>query len=243
MATLRPLPEGFRHFGHLPLELRLKIWHYSFQPRVVELHGRRAHYADAFRHGGSTPGWQSASNNPAALAVNTEARAAALRYYRIQIPLALAVSCQRPGDTVTHRGRVLYLNPAVDTVAMLGDLDFYRLSSFLSDIRHRDPAGIGLKRLAVSARWTSHGGAGSSIRMIFKTIFPELAEFIVYLFDSSLPPEDWVNGTCLLEDCAGTSVYKAFEAGGGKHLREGDKWMVIGKSQLKIMQLAFFSGW
>jgi hypothetical protein len=141
------------------------------------------------------------------------------------------------------KGRTLYLNPAVDTIAILGDLDFYRLSSFLSDIRHRDPAGNGLRRLAVSARWTSHGGAGSSIRMIVKAMFPELDEFIVYLFDGSLPPDGWVNGTCLLEDCVGKNIYETFKAGGGRNLRDGDEWMVIGKSKVRIMQLTFISGW
>lgn len=234
--------EEFQQFNNLPLEIRLKIWDFSFKPRVVEIHGRKAHYADAFRYG-SAPQWQSYSNNPAALSVNHEARTEALRYHFIRIPLTTAASYDSPGDSVVDSARALYLNPASDTIAILGELDFYRLSLFLSDLRRRDPAGNGLRRLAVSARWTSHGGAGSSIRMIVKAMFPGLAEFIVYLYEDDLPPVSWVSGSCLLGDCVGMESYEAFKAGGGRHLRDGDEWMVIGESQLKIMELGFIRGW
>lgn len=234
--------ERFHRFNDLPVEIRLQIWHYSFKPRVVEIHGRKAHYADAFRYG-SAPQWHSYSNNPAALSVNNEARAVALGYYFIRIPLTTATSYDSPGDSVMDSARALYLNPTSDTIAILGELDFYRLSLFLSDIRRRDPAGNGLRGLAVSARWTSHGGAGSSIQMIVKAMFPELVEFIVYLYDDALPPVSWVSGSCLLDDCVGKESYEAFKTGGGRHLRDGGGWMVIGESQLKVMELSFIRGW
>lgn len=233
---------GFHRFAGLPFELREQIWKSSFTHRVVELRARKAHYADAFRHG-SVPSWQSDSNNPAALSVNAEARKAALRHYYIRIPLAAASSCDVPGDSTIARERILCLNPATDTVAMLGDLDFYRLSTFLAGIRHRDPIGVGLRSLAVSARWTSHGGAGSSIQMIVKVMFPDIDEFIVYLLDENFLRNRKANGTWLLEDCTDRNMLKSFEAEGGRHLRDGNDWIVIGKSKVRIMQLLFEPGW
>ncbi|KAL2211185.1 hypothetical protein CC79DRAFT_1328626 [Sarocladium strictum] len=233
---------AFHRFAELPFELREQIWRFSFTRRVIELRARKAHYADAFRHG-SVPSWQSYSNNPAALSVNAEARKAALRFYYIRIPLAAASSCDVPGDSTRARERTLCLNPAVDTVAMLGDLDFYRLSTFLAGMRHRDPAGVGLRSLAVSARWTSHGGAGSSIQMIVKVMFPDMDEFIVYLLDENFLRNRETNGTWSLEDCTDRDMLKSFEAEGGRHLRDNNDWIVIGKNKVRIMQLLFKPGW
>lgn len=232
----------FQLFPHLPTELRLKIWRLSFLPRVVEVHGRRAHYANDFNHG-SVAKWQSGCNNPAALSVCSESRDIGLEYYCIRLPLATAASCERAGDSVADPYRVLYINPAVDTVTILGDLDYYGMSLLLSDIRQRDPAGEGLGRLAISARWTYHKGAGTSIRALVQNVLPELLQMIVYMYDEKLPPPGWANGVCSLDDCHDKDYYKRYAMGRGQEMREGNKWMVIGKSELKVMDLNFWHGW
>ncbi|KAH0594332.1 hypothetical protein MHUMG1_07680 [Metarhizium humberi] len=238
-----PTPGHFHPFPRLPSELRCKIWHASFTPRVVELHGRRAHYADDFKHHGSAPKWQSGCNNPAALSATSESRAAALQHYRIKLPLATAASCDRAGDSVAHPHRVLYVDPAADTVVVLGDLDYYRLSLLLLDIRRRDPAGQGLRRLAISARWTCHQGAGTSIRALVRNMFPELVQMVVYMYDEELPPADWANGVCALRDCSDKEYYKRYAMGKGQEMRDGDRWIVVGEKEVRVMDLDFERGW
>jgi hypothetical protein len=233
---------SFHVFPYLPVELRLKIWCYSFTPRIVEIHARRSHYADDFKHGG-VPKWQSDCNNPAALSVNTEARSAALDCYPVKLPLAPVAPYEDAGDSINDLNRVLYINPAVDTVAVLGDLDYRRLSRLLLDLALRDPMGKGLLRLAVSASWTYHQGAGDTIRMLVEHMFPELFEMTVFMYDERVPPSDWAGGVCSLEDCSGTDYYKRYAMGRGQQMRDGDKWMVIGKKELRVMELTFRHGW
>jgi len=83
---------SFTLFPFLPPELRLLIWHHHFllTPRTIELHTRRTHYADlADPLNSRVPRWLSRSRNPAALSVSTEARAAALEFYTVRLPLAV----------------------------------------------------------------------------------------------------------------------------------------------------------
>ncbi|KAK6836186.1 hypothetical protein PG987_006681 [Apiospora arundinis] len=63
----------FHLFPKLPLEIRLRIWRFSLEPRVLELHSRRSHYAQA-----EDWPWQSNNYNPALLSVCDEARGEAL---------------------------------------------------------------------------------------------------------------------------------------------------------------------
>ncbi|CAI6023257.1 unnamed protein product, partial [Clonostachys chloroleuca] len=205
LALPAPGPSlSFHVFPHLPVELRQKIWRYSLAPRIVEVHARRSHYADDFQHGG-VPKWQSGCNNPAALSVNSEARSAALDCYPIKLPLATIAPCEHAGDSINDLNRVLYINPEVDTVVVLGgDLDYRRLSHLLTDLRLRDPKGKGLQRLAVSASWTYHQGAGDTIRMLVQHMFPELSEMTVFI---------------------GTDYYKRYTMGRGQQMKDGDKWM------------------
>ena len=120
-----PIPT-FALFSNLPAELRLKIWHFSFLPRVVELHKRKTHYADDDRFGGQ-PKWQSRSPNPPALAVSVEARAAALEHFSVALPLTLNKESQRPGVRWLDLHRKLYFSPAADTLVVFGDLDMSRM--------------------------------------------------------------------------------------------------------------------
>ncbi|KAI8417559.1 hypothetical protein FOFC_00114 [Fusarium oxysporum] len=233
---------SFHVFSYLPVELRLKIWRYSFSPRCVEIHARRSHYADDFQHGG-VPKWQSRCKNPVALSVNSEARSAALDYYPVKLPLATVAPYEHAGDSINDLNRVLYINPAVDTLVVLGDLDYRRMSQLLSGLSLRDPKGRGLQRLAVSASWTYHQGAGDTIRMLVKHMFPELLELTVFMYAEKMPPIDWAGGVCALEDCSGTDYYKRYAMGRGQQMMDGDKWMVIGKKEIRVMELTFRPGW
>ncbi|KAH7243806.1 hypothetical protein B0J15DRAFT_501153 [Fusarium solani] len=224
LALLAPESSlSFHVFPHLPFELRLKIWRYSFTPRV--------------------PKWQSGCNNPAVLSVNSEARSAALDCYPVNLPLATFAPYEHAGDSINDLNRVLYINPAVDTVVVLGDLDYLRMSRLLSDLSLRDPKGKGLQRLAVSASWTYHQGAGDTIRMLVQHMFPELIEMTVFMYAERVPPADWAGGVCSLEDCSGTDYYKRYAMGRGQQMKDGDKWMVIGKKELRVMELTFRHGW
>lgn len=242
MPLATTLPLSFHSFPNLPFELRLRIWRYSFLPRCVELHARRSHYADNFQHGG-VPKWQSRCYNPALLSVNLEARFVALDYYRVKLPLAMIAPYEHAGDDINDPDRVLYINPAVDTVAVLGDLDYGRISRLLKGLRTSDPEGQGLQKFAVSASWTYHQGAGDTIRMLAKHMFPELEEMTVFMYDEKMPPADWTGGTCELQDCNHTDYYKRYAMGRGQQMRDGDRWMVIGRKELRVMELRFRHGW
>lgn len=235
-------PTSFSSFPCLPAEIRLKIWHHTFQPRVVEIHARRAHYANEFQHSG-IPKWQSGCINPAALSVNLEARAAALEFYAVKFPLATIASCEHAGDSIADPSRVLYVNTAIDTVAVLGDLDYRRMSTLFTDWRRYDPTGLGLTRLAISASWTYHQGAGDSIRMLMKHMFPELNQLTVFMSMERIPPADWPGGGCSLDDCTYTDSYKRYAMGKGSEMRNGDKWMIVGKNEIRVMDLNFRVGW
>ncbi|KAF4943214.1 hypothetical protein FGADI_13558 [Fusarium gaditjirri] len=129
-------------------------------------------------------------------------------YYRVKLPLATVAPYEHAGDDINDPHRVLYINPAIDTIVVLGDLDYSRISRLLTGLRVGDPAGKGLQNFAVSASWTYHQGAGDTIRMIVKHMFPELVEMTVFMYDEKMPPADWAGGTCELQDCSHTDYYK-----------------------------------
>ena len=252
----------FHPFPRLPAELRLKIWHFSFAPRAVELHARRAHYADGddddIRRGigggggggGSPlPRWQSRSRNPAALAVSAEARAAALEHYTVALPLL---------PLLHDRGRVLYVCPAVDTVVVLGELHFNRLTRLLDWFRTQDIStrgrgkgngkGRGIRRLAMSAPLWAHDAGAPTLRAFSRTVFADLDEFVLFLYEAYAPPDAWAcrgEGGCVLLDEVPTNAdyYRRFVLGTGKQFRHGAGWMVVGKRPLKVADLHFVDGW
>lgn len=242
-----PNNNGFSLFPLLPAELRLKIWAHSFEPRTVELHSRRSHYADDDRHGG-VPKWQSGCTNPAALSVSAECRAAALRHYTVRFPLAAVQPCERAGDSVIDVHRVLYISPAVDTVVVLGDADLRRLAVLFSDCLRRDTAGGqngqgGLRRLGLSVGSWTHEGAGASLRVYARTVFRDLEELTLFMFAERVPPADWRGGVCSLSACGDTDYYRRFAMGRGRQLRNGESWMKVGKKELRIRDLNFSEGW
>ncbi|KAH6623877.1 hypothetical protein F5144DRAFT_584607 [Chaetomium tenue] len=250
-ATTKPCT--FPLFPFLPAELRLKIWHMSFLPRTMELHTRRAHYADKDPHGG-TPKWQSQSRNPAALSVSVEARAAALECYTVALPLFTLPSrtqtSERPGDLLQHSDRVLYLNLEQDTVVLLGDLAYERLTALLAWFRRMDRpvrgrgGGVGLRRLGISvALWTHEGGA-LTLSAFSRTVLAEIERFTLFMFPERQPPEGWTGGLCVLEEAAAdTDYYRRFVIGRGRQFRVGNGWMVVGKQPMKLAEIIFAEGW
>ncbi|KAK4096709.1 hypothetical protein N658DRAFT_501277 [Parathielavia hyrcaniae] len=240
-------PGTFPYFPLLPAELRLKIWHMSFLPRTVELHTRRAHYANDDGRG-ATPKWQqSQSRNPAALGVNAEARAAALEFYTVTLPLH-------------NNYRVLYLNLEHDTVVLLGDLHYTRLTKLLDWFRAQDrPApgrarrrgaagatgeGKGLRKLAMSVALWAHEVGAATLKAFARTVFADMDEFTLFMYPDRLPPPDWTGGSCVLEEAdADADYYRRFIVGRGRQFRVGDGWMVVGQQPMKVAELSFEGGW
>lgn len=224
-------------FPLLPAELRLQIWSHSFLPRAVELHARRLHYADSDLHGG-VAAWQSGSPNPVALAVNSEARAAAQSHYAVRLPLAPNRPCDRSGESIRDGDRVLYIDPGQDTVVLLGEaLSIPRIKGLLACMA--DVPGPGLKRLALSARCFAHGGCGVSMRIYARTLFRGLEELVLFMYEHRVPPESWKGGAVELVDCSGEDYYRRFVLGRGSELRDGSAWMKVGERELKVMDLVF----
>ncbi|KAL2142985.1 hypothetical protein VTI28DRAFT_444 [Corynascus sepedonium] len=227
----------------------------SFLPRTVVLHTRRSHYADYVEYTGA-PRWQSQSWNPAALSVNTEARAAALEFYTVAMPLFApppqTPTPERPGD-LQDSDRVLYLNLEQDTVVLLGDLHYTRLMKLLGYFRSMDiPRGRsspgaasarGLKRLAMSvALWTHEVGA-ATLKAFARSVFADIEEFILFTYSEPLPPGDW-RGACVLEEAAvDTDYYRHFIMGRGRQFRVDDGWMVVGRGPIKMAEINFTGGW
>ncbi|KAK3938019.1 hypothetical protein QBC46DRAFT_171023 [Diplogelasinospora grovesii] len=248
----------FPQFPLLPAELRLKIWQLSFVPRTIELHTRRTHYADDNRRGG-TPKWQSLSRNPAALSVSAEARAAALEFYSVALPLAAPLArgqtFERPGDLLLDPDRVLYLNLETDMVVVLGDLQFARLTRLLDWFRTKDIGfgavgrrqaqthGKGLRRLALSVAPWAHESGARTLGAFALTVFANIEEFVLFMYTERMPPQSWAGGVCLLQDCEDDDYYKRFAMERGKQFREGQGWMVVGKRAMKVVDIQFVDGW
>lgn len=240
-GVVDPQARGFRFFPLLPAELRIRVWELSFEPRVVELHTRRLHYADDFRHGGHIY-WHSQCANPAALSVSLEAREVALARYSVAVPLAVAPQGRGrevAGDSVADLHHRLYLDPASDTVALLGELDLSLLRSLFEVVRQADPTGRGVRRLGVSAACFKHQGL---LSMYAKTVFRDIDELVLFMYVWPMPPERWSQGLCVLEDCADKDFFRRWEMTVGKHFKTPDgQWLKVGKAnrEIRIMDLLF----
>ncbi|POS77354.1 hypothetical protein DHEL01_v204257 [Diaporthe helianthi] len=214
-----PQPTRFHLFGDLPAELRIKIWHLTFLPRVVELHPTRPNYA---RDSGRQQQWQSGCSNPAALSVSSETRQIALGHFRIAYPLASITSqeeeplergpfaryagaarVEQIGQTynfsgpsatgkATIRRRTLHMSPDADTVAVLGhDSDFSTLSRLLDSLRDADPQGAGISNLALSTRGWGYAGSAAMMRSLSRTILKDLGQVTLFMYGELLPPHEW----------------------------------------------------
>lgn len=215
-----PPVAGFHLFGDLPPELRIKIWHMTFLPRVVELHPTRPNYA---RDIGRQQQWQSGCSNPAALSVCSEARQIALGHFRIAYPLAAITAQQEEtqwpfaryvaeigtynfsgastNGKASLRRRTLRISPENDTVALLGqDTDFTKLSRLADSFRDADPQGLGIFSLALSTRGWGYGGSAAMMRSLDRSLLKDLDQLTLFMYGEPLPPPEWkVKGACLDE--------------------------------------------
>jgi hypothetical protein len=122
MSATESAPIGFES---LPAELRLKIWHYTFKPRVVQIYTRDIHYPSYtvdVCNGRviSNIRWEPYCDNPVALSVCQESRDEALRIYTLQIAMPDA-----PGS--------IFIDPLFDTIYFLSLRWPNHLTSFLHD--------------------------------------------------------------------------------------------------------------
>lgn len=152
----------FSLFSRLPGELRLMIWHAFLRGhRVIHIRIDIDHFADrsAFpytkeNHLGNVKSggvyslrlgphhWHQTSP---LLRVNSEARAAALAFYRVHLPCD-----QRPG------GRLLYFNPEYDFLHVKQVIFRCLMADLLHDCKAYDPKARGILNLIV-------GGIGDDI--------------------------------------------------------------------------------
>ncbi|KAK8116947.1 uncharacterized protein PG998_005228 [Apiospora kogelbergensis] len=151
----------FHLFPQLPLEVRLKIWRFSLEPRVLELHSRRTHYAQA-----EDWPWQSNCYNPALLSVCDEARGEALAALTVALPMP--------------QGGMLYCDPMRDVLAILGDSDLPRLRQLFAEVEDQDPRG--LRHLALSVACWSHDYAGPTLRIWQRALFHKLDRLTLVLY-------------------------------------------------------------
>ncbi|KAL1902438.1 hypothetical protein Sste5346_001419 [Sporothrix stenoceras] len=240
----------FTCFPNLPTELRLKIWHLSFVPRVIEVHRRKSHYADSASSVGqaSLAKWQSWSANPAALAVSFEARSCALEHYSATIRLAVNTPCERAGEARLDLHRRLYIAPHADTLAMLGEFNVAQTVELMRHINNQtrgqtsDDVGRGLQRLALCASSIGHPGSGILLTIYGRNIFRDLDRLVLFLYDERVPPTAWTDGHCALVDCRDTYTFRRFQVGQGAELKsQGGKpgWMTVGHNPLEVLDLAF----
>ncbi|KAK8029633.1 hypothetical protein PG993_010924 [Apiospora rasikravindrae] len=158
MAQQEPV---FHLFPQLPLEIRLKIWRLSLEPRVLELHSRRTHYAQA-----EDWPWQSDCFNPALLSVCDEARGEALGALTVALPMP--------------HGGMLYCDPMRDVLVVLGDSDLPRLRQLFAEVEDQDPRG--LRHLALSVACWAHDYAGPTLRIWQRALFHKLDRLTLVLY-------------------------------------------------------------
>lgn len=257
-----PALTNFHAFGNLPPELRIKIWHMSFLPRVVELHPTWPNHATSVNDDGrQQQQWQSGCSNPAALSVCLEAREIALKHFRIAYPLASPIPGTMFNGNSGLRRRILYISPEYDTVALLGLTDFTMLSTLLDSFCDADLKGNGISSLALS---TSGQGNDESVTTNFDpTILKDLEQLVLFTYNELLPPPEWNSrgaGTdeqslesfreegnkCELVPCKSNAwyVYKEWMRGKGRHFWDNQSRILqVGKNRIRIQDLEFTNRW
>ncbi|KAL7625276.1 hypothetical protein AAE478_004492 [Parahypoxylon ruwenzoriense] len=221
-------PTEFTLFPLLPSELRIQVWEESLHPRVLELHS-------PWESDCGTKGWQSRCSNPAALSVCVEARDIALAYYTVALPLYKSLGYRAS----THR-RLLYLNPASDVVAVLGDLRYPHLGGLLEVVRQLDPAGRGLKHLGFGITcWPGDMWAAFSDKE--RELFDRLERLLLLMYAEQRPPTYFHDGECALEACEGMEwLERVLLTPVGPWASERTSWLT--RRPIHIANLSFIPG-
>lgn len=140
-----PTTAIFPNFSKLPTELRIKIWTYLVQPRIViaccldraaeDLEKRRAQLLDH----------TTEYNNgiPVLLHISQEARAVGLRYYE----QAFSWTVSRPVSDVPSSGpSTTYFNFALDALYIFGDIEVFHEGGTITPVpyflRHEDTSRV-----------------------------------------------------------------------------------------------------
>ncbi|KAH3908307.1 hypothetical protein HBH56_173280 [Parastagonospora nodorum] len=153
---------SFEFFPMLTIELRLQIWEYAVQQtRFLKIYleplsqdtstdpysGLNA-LNKVVSNVGYTVTVKSLHCSSKLLAVSREARKAALRFYRIQVPCHIKVSEGRRMPSSVQAP--FYFNPAYDILHVKSALPLSRtFVPFLHDLRAYDPKDVGILRLAL----------------------------------------------------------------------------------------------
>lgn len=253
--------QTFHLFPQLPAEIRLQIWSESFLPRTLELHARRAHYANKIpdARNSAPPAFQSRCSNPAALYVNVEARHIALQVYTVALPLALEqknLDHDQPGDLVISDHRVLYVALDRDTIVMLGIVPAARVTQLVHWFRRHDHSrdlSVGLRRFCTGAGHFAHNHGAAMLQIIGRQLFSDIDYFALTIGSVAMataPPAWWSGGRCYLrdfQDQVGAQEddgdYRGFLEGTGRQFRQGNGWMRIGRNEMRVASVCFENGW
>ncbi|KAJ6783090.1 hypothetical protein PWT90_08616 [Aphanocladium album] len=137
---------SFPQFARLPTELRLKIWEYMVQPRIVvacclerdgRLPERRAQLrkrtageptADDYDHGAGG-GMTNGSCSPVLLRINREARSVGLRFYELTFSWRIS---KLLSDTPVSQPARVWFNFALDALYLTGELEAFDAYGFNS---------------------------------------------------------------------------------------------------------------
>lgn len=136
---------SFPQFARLPTELRLKIWEYLVQPRIVvacclerdsRLPERRAQLRKR-TVGGSTTGYgedvdggiTNGSCSPVLLRINREARSVGLRFYELTFSWRIS---KLLSDTPISQPARVWFNFALDGLYLTGELEAFDAYGFNS---------------------------------------------------------------------------------------------------------------
>ncbi|KAI2615958.1 hypothetical protein GGR54DRAFT_256942 [Hypoxylon sp. NC1633] len=213
---------GFALFLSLPPELRIRIWKESFYPRVVELH-----WCSVIADGRDAMELVSNCSNPAALSVCSETRALAKEHFSVPLPIF----------TAGPRGfssRLLYLNPTLDLLAVLGEVSYIPLMDLFRTIQELDPAGIGLQCFGLSIGCFAHNFQLATLRVWNRILFSRLGEFVLLMYDEERPPPYFQDGECTVEDVGGMDSFVRIFAANMRQLLDAD--------HLRLMNLNFIPG-
>ena len=227
---------SFHLFTALPVELRLEIWRCSFHRRVLVFHQRAMYPSQPNQSTNGNPlVWQSNCANHPALSACPESRLEALSHYAVPMPVGARGNMQR----------VLHLNPELDTIVALGSHD--PVVELLYDIRRHDPSSRIPKRVGIGFNnWVGQLEFFVISRTILHFLTEELLggmeQLVLLMYAELLPPADFRNGECVLENYGGWEPLWRVMFSGSKNGRFEDGWLVIDDVRVRVMNLGFRKG-